>query len=874
MSTIQITNSKTGFVASASQKDWDSGVYDKSVWSAATAPTPVSPTATAGSLGATQIAQIQQQAAKPAQPANVLNTADLSKPTATPQVMATPAGQHIKSPEELKTLTAADIAKTSTGDIYRRDLAREQAAMADFTARYGKPATSSDWTKFHDFVYGKGATGSQDFTTSQAVQTAPLSGEVIPAEQPKTIIEQKQDLIANYFADTMAKKAELGEQYGVGKAQQEMSVAQKRANESLEIVEKAQADLELKGILNAEAQVALKKAIENRGGGMALINGMLNREMSDMDQEQRLSRALDIYQLNANINKHNADLRAVALAQGNYQMARQNVQEDMEVWGEVQRMTMDLLTEMGQLEKEERARMDAEINYERGLMMDGYVHIEDTDTYNQMVKKFGVTAENFSQFFYKDPGTGKIYMKPDTSKDVVSTINANGKLYGINSKGDIVKEYGSTGNFQFKENSDGSYSVFDPSSGDLVIKTSPEKADFDFGNGTITAYGSPAWAHGLDFVLDGGKGAPVPAMIGGEIIFAGKNGGFGNQVKIRTEQGEELWISHLDNVNVKVGDRIEAGTILGAQGNTGTVMGMNGQSYSAAELAAGKGTHLDLTIKKADGGFYSAKEVAELLGHKNQKNEFQNYLVEALGLPKDKMDRLSQLGLDEIQISNVAGIMSGLRPPLTTSEMRTVGGQKTAAGLSAMGYDLSKANQDWTSMQKRLSSMNSTQQLRLSQAIMALEGSTSQAERLYADWQKTGLPGGFSSYNKAALSAAANLPGEAGVAARTLVSHIEDMAAELAVIYRGGNTPTDMALEAARKSLDANWNNEQFAKNLALIRENVQIRKNSIANSSYIEGNIYNQSSALSQVDNATFFGSLNMDYSGLSFDDLINSMK
>ncbi|MDD2277365.1 MAG: hypothetical protein PHP56_12635, partial [Smithellaceae bacterium] len=212
---------------------------------------------------------------------------------------------------------------------------------------------------------------------------------------------------------------------------------------------------------------------------------------------------------------------------------------------------------------------------------------------------------------------------------------------------------------------------------------------------------------------------------------------------------------------------------------------------------------------------------------------------ETSNLTKEDNTKLDELGLSPHQKEIVSGIVSGTQPPITTIQ-RTPEITKILGGLAKLGYDNTKAVQDWTSMQKRLSSMNSATQLRLSQAVFALEGSVEQARRLYSEWQDTGLPTGFSSFNRVALKAASELPGEKGVVARTLISHIEDMAAELATIYRGGNTATDMALEQARRSLDSNWNKEQFDKNLELISQNLKIRKNSIVNSAYIAGNIYN----------------------------------
>lgn len=125
------------------------------------------------------------------------------------------------------------------------------------------------------------------------------------------------------------------------------------------------------------------------------------------------------------------------------------------------------------------------------------------------------------------------------------------------------------------------------------------------GDITVTgANGSNLWKPGLDMVIAGGKGAGVKSPEAGEVIFAGKNGGFGNQIKIRTASGEEIWLSHLDSANVKVGDNIEQGQVIGAQGNSGNVYSNGG----------GDGTHLDLTMKKSDGSFYTAQEVSVKIG--------------------------------------------------------------------------------------------------------------------------------------------------------------------------------------------------------------------------------------------------------------------
>jgi len=120
--------------------------------------------------------------------------------------------------------------------------------------------------------------------------------------------------------------------------------------------------------------------------------------------------------------------------------------------------------------------------------------------------------------------------------------------------------------------------------------------------GKITGIdGSSLWKHGLDIDLK--IGDPVPTPEAGKVIFVGKNGGFGNQVKIKTESGNEVWLSHLDSPGVKVGDTVRRGQFIGRGGNTGSTLPSKG----------GDGSHLDLTIKKPDGSFIPPRQIARML---------------------------------------------------------------------------------------------------------------------------------------------------------------------------------------------------------------------------------------------------------------------
>jgi len=82
-------------------------------------------------------------------------------------------------------------------------------------------------------------------------------------------------------------------------------------------------------------------------------------------------------------------------------------------------------------------------------------------------------------------------------------------------------------------------------------------------------------------------------------IFIGGKGKkpYGNTVVMQDENGNEIRYSHLQNIGVKPGDVLWFGDIVGTRGNTGNVMGANGEKLTAEQLKAGRWAHLDVEIK-------------------------------------------------------------------------------------------------------------------------------------------------------------------------------------------------------------------------------------------------------------------------------------
>jgi len=186
-------------------------------------------------------------------------------------------------------------------------------------------------------------------------------------------------------------------------------------------------------------------------------------------------------------------------------------------------------------------------------------------------------------------------------------------------------------------------------------------------------------------------------------------------------------------------------------------------------------------------------------------------------------------------------IVSGKQPP-SLSELRSNTAPVRAA-LARKNYDLTSATADWAATQKHIATLNGPQQERLRQAVYTVDHSLDTLDDLYSQWQRVGPASGFKVFNRAALAAARNAPGEAGAVAQALEAQINDLTAELGQVYMGGNSPTDHALKLAGQNLKSDWNEQTFRKMIGLARTNLAIRKNSMANSMPVGtgGNSYAQ---------------------------------
>lgn len=68
-------------------------------------------------------------------------------------------------------------------------------------------------------------------------------------------------------------------------------------------------------------------------------------------------------------------------------------------------------------------------------------------------------------------------------------------------------------------------------------------------------------------------GTPVSATGDGVVVFAGRQGAYGNLIKIQHELGTETRYGHLSKIRVKTGQRVSQGDRIGDMGNTGRSTG-------------------------------------------------------------------------------------------------------------------------------------------------------------------------------------------------------------------------------------------------------------------------------------------------------------
>lgn len=99
----------------------------------------------------------------------------------------------------------------------------------------------------------------------------------------------------------------------------------------------------------------------------------------------------------------------------------------------------------------------------------------------------------------------------------------------------------------------------------------PEGVSSGFGARVDPILGTPAFHPGLDLVA--AYGTPIHATGDGIVVFAGRDGGYGNMVEIDHGNGLKTRYGHMSAILVKKGDVVREGAVIGKVGSTGRSTG-------------------------------------------------------------------------------------------------------------------------------------------------------------------------------------------------------------------------------------------------------------------------------------------------------------
>lgn len=101
-----------------------------------------------------------------------------------------------------------------------------------------------------------------------------------------------------------------------------------------------------------------------------------------------------------------------------------------------------------------------------------------------------------------------------------------------------------------------------------VLKPVPNGRITDgFGNRRHPILKRIKFHRGIDIAAD--RGTPIIAPADGYVTYAGRNGGYGNFVKINHKYGYETYYGHLNKIYVRRGQYVKRGDKIGEIGNTG-----------------------------------------------------------------------------------------------------------------------------------------------------------------------------------------------------------------------------------------------------------------------------------------------------------------
>lgn len=173
-------------------------------------------------------------------------------------------------------------------------------------------------------------------------------------------------------------------------------------------------------------------------------------------------------------------------------------------------------------------------------------------------------------------------------------------------------------------------------------------------------------------------------------------------------------------------------------------------------------------------------------------------------------------------------IEAGEADPTMKGMLRLKG--PVSAELHRRGFDLGAAANDWNMMQRHTATMEGPRFQTMRNVTDSAYGQIAEVRKAYEDWKQVGAATGFPVANAAALKAMANMPGDAGVAAKYLMQQLTILGEKTGAVIQQGGAPTTEALKLGTSLLSADWNPQQFERGLQGLESTFKIRLNSLKN--------------------------------------------
>ena len=309
----------------------------------------------------------------------------------------------------------------------------------------------------------------------------PSTTEQVATPEP---VKSTTDLLLEGYSNlaTARQKAreEASKTAGLDEKSQAIATAQSLVNQ-------LRTDILNKGILDIKEQDVRR--------AQPILTSQIAANLNELSREQKLDAM--ILQ-----NNYNNALVEQEIAQGNYDRAREIVKETADDAYNTAKDQLDFLRFKAEIEDKAADKMTKELEYERDLALEGYVHIKSADQLK------GLTEDKI----YRDPVSGKIYMKP--APKIAQIVDVNGRKIGLDQYGNKIADYGSSiSPDKMFELTEAGYTI--DANGNLVKSSGLKNSDVSqLSNNVIS--GTPSWAQVL--IAEKAKETGVPASLISAII--------------------------------------------------------------------------------------------------------------------------------------------------------------------------------------------------------------------------------------------------------------------------------------------------------------------------------------------------------------------